>query len=374
MTGRILILSFVEWSGAFQRPQHLAVGLARRGWEVTYASPGYLHRRGRGAAPGVDLPPSLRILSPAAVPGGSRLRIAAEVNRRLMAAALKRESPQGWETIIFNDPRWAGVAAALPARMRVFDCMDDLTAQAPSAEWARAREDEALRVADRIWTGTASLEARLRDQAAERGKPIRFVPCGVDADHFASPDARRVAALRPMLPPGAGPLAGYFGALNERVRGELVEALLAGGARVLLIGPTTSRAPAIVKQAGRHPGLRWTGPRPYAELPAWLALFDFAIIPYDTGGPHRFLYPVKALEYLAGGKPVLSTPLPDVLRFLGDYVETASAAEDWRAAPRRMQAETESIRKKTERGRDYARSRSWEAMVEEMLADLTRDR
>ena len=62
----MLIISFVEWPGAFQRPQHLAVGFARRGWDVTYASPGYVHRRGYRTPSGVDLPESLTVLEPAA--------------------------------------------------------------------------------------------------------------------------------------------------------------------------------------------------------------------------------------------------------------------------------------------------------------------
>lgn len=357
-----LLISFVEWAGAFQRPHHLALGLARRGWEVTYASPGYLHRRARRVASGLDLPPNLAVLEPPALPGASRLAALAALNQFLMARSLAAARRTPWDAVIFNDPRWGAVAARLAARRRIFDCMDDLSATAPSAGWAASMEARALAVADRVWTGTASLADRL----AGRHASVRFIPCGVEAERFAAPDPAAVEAARADLPPGEGPLAGYFGVLNERVDMRRVAALLDAGWRVLLIGPATSRMPAL-PQTDR---LRYIGARPYAQLPAYLAHFDLALIPYDTTGPHRFLYPVKALEYLAGAKPVLSTPLPDVVRFLSDYVMLADAPEDWAAAGRRLLAEREPAALQALRGQTYARSRSWDAMVDEMSTDL----
>jgi glycosyltransferase involved in cell wall biosynthesis len=246
--------------------------------------------------------------------------------------------------------------------------MDDLSASAPSPAWAQRMEQKAVQAADRIWTGTASLAERLEGRHAR----VRFIPCGVDAERFASPEAAEVDAAKADLPPGEGPLAGYFGVLNERVDMRLIEALLASGPwRVLLIGPATSHAPTMPV----HPRLHYAGPRPYAQLPAYLAHFDLGLIPYDATGPHRFLYPVKALEYLAGGKPVLSTPLPDIVRFLGEFVELAGPPGQWGDAGRRLLAEPElrQARQRAVQGQLYARSRSWDAMLDEMEVDLRKD-
>lgn len=331
---------------------------------VTYASPGYLHRQGGRVASGLELPPGLTVLEPPALPGASRLAAVAGLNEWLMRRRLAAAAPPGgWDAVIFNDPRWSRLAGSLGARRRIFDCMDDLTATAPSAAWAGGMEARALAVADRVWTGTASLADRLQGRHAR----VTFIPCGVEAERFAAPDPAAVSAVRADLPPGEGPLAGYFGVLNERVDMARIQALLDSGPwRVLLIGPSTSRAPALPAD----PRLRSLGARPYAQLPAYLAHFDLALIPYDTQGPHRFLYPVKALEYLAGGKPVLSTPLPDVVRFLGDYVELADGAGEWNAAGKRLMADPAPAQARAERGRQYAQTRSWEAMVGEMENDL----
>ncbi|MEN6624823.1 MAG: glycosyltransferase [Candidatus Sumerlaeia bacterium] len=358
-----LIISFVEWSGAFQRPQHLALGLARRGWDVTYLSPGYVHRRAKGVESGVELPANLRVVEPAALPGGSRLGLVADINAKLMLARARRLSAAPWDVVIFNDPRWGGLAARIPARRRILDYMDDLGAQTADPLRSAGLEADALAAADRVWTGTGSLADRL----AGRHASVRFIPCGVDAELFAAPNPACAADVERDLPPGGGPLAGYFGVLNERFDVTRVEALLDGGPwRVLLIGPMTTRCAPLP----RTDRLKYIGPRPYVALPSYLARFDLALIPYDTTGPHRFLYPVKALEYLAGGKPVLSTPLPDIVRFLGRYVELADTAADWREASSRLASAPVAALEKARAGQAYAAGRSWSAMLDEMEIDL----
>ncbi len=358
-----LIISFVEWAGAFQRPQHTALGLARRGWDVTYLSPGFVHRSVGHVASGLEIPPNLRVVEPAVLPGGSRSVAVAAINLWLMRRGARRISRQPWDVLIFNDSRWAVLAHELPARRKIFDYMDDLSAEMANPSEALTREAAALNAADCVWTGTASIEARL----AGRAKPVRFVPCGVDADMFAHPDPQYAADVERDLPPGNGPIAGYFGALNERFDSRRVmEFVAAAPWRLILIGPISSRFGWMPD----HDRVKYIGARPYVMLPSYLARFDLALIPYDTAGPHRFLYPVKALEYLAGGKPVLSTPLPDVVRFLGHYVEIADTESDWRAAGARLAADRAAALEKARAGQAYAASRTWDAMLDDMIADM----
>lgn len=357
---RLLIISFVEWAGAFQRPQHLALGLARRGWQVGYVSPGYLHRTRNRVRSGLAFPPNLTVLQPPALPGARGLMFIQKLNVAFMWRALRRLAPtQPWDVVIFNAPHWAELAQRLRARLRIFDCMDDLSLGAPNPHWMERAEARALEVADHVWTGTCSLAERLEN----RHPSVRFIPCGVDAEHFARPDWKLVERLKVLQPLGEGPLAGYFGVLNERFDMVRLEALLANTDwRVMLIGPATSRAPALPS----HPRLRWIGPRPYIEMPAFLAQFDLALIPYHTDGPHRYLYPVKALEYLAGGKPVLSTPLPEIKRFLGDFTEFADTPDQWARAGRRLCEDRTEAQRRAAEGQAFVCRRGWHTMIDEM--------
>lgn len=370
----MLIISFVEWTGAFQRPQHMALGFARRGWDVTYVSPGYVHRRAQQVESGLVLPENLKILSPAALPGARLIDVVGKLNAAWLSHAVKYEMQRPWDAIIFNDARWSGVARELPAKLRVWDCMDDLSAHAPSARWMEEREREALSVAKRVWTGTASLADRLASSTPR----VRFVPCGVEGQRFAKPDSGEVETARAEIdrlfdafgskPDPASRLAGYFGVINERFQMPLVDAIAEAGWRVLLIGPTSSQTPTI--STSGH--IRLAGPRPYTSLAAYLACMDLALIPYDIEGPHRFLYPVKALEYLAGGKPVLSTPLPDVERFLKDFVLLRSSPEEWGAVAREWNSVRPDAEARAAKGQSYALARDWDAMVAEMSEDLNR--
>jgi glycosyltransferase involved in cell wall biosynthesis len=363
----MLIISFVEWSGAFQRPQHMAIGFARRGWDVTYVSPGYVHRRGQRVESGLDLPENLRVLEPAALPGARKIGLVGDLNEAWIERAIRQAREGEWDVIVFNDPRWSRIAAAIPAGARIWDCMDDLSAHAPSAAWIEEREREALAAATRIWTGTAMLADRL----ANAGSQARFIACGVEGERFASPGAEAIASAKGEIEsifPSAAPLAGYFGVINERFDMRLLAALAENNWNVLLIGPVSSQTPPTPDS----PHVRMIGPRPYASLPAYLACMDLALIPYVTSGPNRFLYPVKALEYLAGGRPVLSTSLPDLARFLSEYLLLRDTPEQWAAVAGEWDTTKAEAASRAQKGQSYALSRGWDAMISEMSEDLSR--
>jgi glycosyltransferase involved in cell wall biosynthesis len=359
-----LILSFVEWAGAFQRPQHQAVEFSWKNLSVTYLCAGYLHRRHQQVSPGVDLPENISIYQALALPGASRSPWVEKLNRFIMRRTAVRLKKTPWDLVVFNDPRLARVARCIEAGKRIYDCMDDLSLSTSNSSSLEQAEKEAIETADRIWTGTASLADRLQD----RHPHVRFIPCGVDAKLFANPGEQEMASVLCELPPGDGPLAGYFGVINERFNMRLVEGLLESPRewRVLLIGPASSRAPAIPD----HPRLRMLGPRPYSRLPAYLGHFDAGLIPYDNQGAHRFLYPVKALEYLAGGVPVLTTSLPDIVRFLSEYVQLADTPDSWKEQAELICDRRDEVLARARKGSQYAAIRSWQTMAEEMLQDL----
>ncbi|MBI1783810.1 hypothetical protein HYR69_01580, partial [Candidatus Sumerlaeota bacterium] len=159
----MLIISFVEWAGAFQRPQHMAVGFARRGWNVTYVSPGYIHRRSQQIESGVELPPTLKIMNPMAFPGATKLGFVGAINESNLTRAIRRNNHRNggaWDALIFNDPRWSGIAAEIPAKVKIFDGMDDLSAYTPDLDYLKRKEDDAIRLSSRIWTGTSIMAER----------------------------------------------------------------------------------------------------------------------------------------------------------------------------------------------------------------------
>ena len=84
--------------------------------------------------------------------------------------------------------------------------------------------------------------------------------------------------------------------------------------QLILIGPVVKIAP---EDLPRRPNIHYLGRKSYAELPAYLAGWDAAFMPFAMNKSTRFISPTKTPEYLAAGKPVVSTPIADVVRDYG---------------------------------------------------------
>ena len=102
--------------------------------------------------------------------------------------------------------------------------------------------------------------------------------------------------------------------------------------QIVLVGPVV---PKIDPQAlSREPNVHYLGGKTYDELPAYLAGWDVALIPFALNEATRFISPTKTPEYLAAGKPVVSTPITDVVRPYGQrgFVRIAAVPEEFVAA------------------------------------------
>ena len=202
----------------------------------------------------------------------------------------------------------------------VYDCMDELSGFAHAPGRLLQLETELLRRSDVVFTGGRSL------YEAKRGRhdSVHLFPSSVDVEHFA-------AAREPSLPEPADqarlprPRIGYFGVIDER----LDLGLLAGLAdarpdwQLVLVGPV---AKIHAGELPQRSNIAYLGMKQYAELPAYLAGWDVAMLPFALNDATRFISPTKTPEYLAGGKPVVSTPVPDVVEPYGThgFVEIAS--------------------------------------------------
>ena len=111
-----------------------------------------------------------------------------------------------------------------------------------------------------------------------------------------------------------------------------------------------------------RPNLHYLGGRKYEELPFYLGSWDVALMPFAINESTKFISPTKTPEYLAGGKPVVSTPITDVVRHYGDLegVRIASTADEFIA-----ECET-ALKLGAERG-------PWLEAVDRMLAELSWD-
>ncbi|RYF92651.1 MAG: UDP-galactopyranose mutase [Caulobacteraceae bacterium] len=199
----------------------------------------------------------------------------------------------------------------LAATCTVYDCMDELANFKFAPPELTRLEAELMGLAEVVFTGGYSLWEAKR----ERHRNIHPFPSSVDRSHFArartatdEPDDQRA------IP---GPRLGFYGVVDERMDLELIAAL--ADARpdwsVVIVGPVVKIDPAALP---RRANLHYLGGKTYDELPAYLAVWDVALMPFAMNESTRFISPTKTPEYLAGGRPVVSTPIVDVLRHYGD--------------------------------------------------------
>jgi glycosyltransferase involved in cell wall biosynthesis len=134
-------------------------------------------------------------------------------------------------------------------------------------------------------------------------------------------------------------LVGFYGVIDERIDLELVAGIADARPEwtVLMIGPLAKISKADLPH---RQNIVYLGMRTYEQLPGYLARFDAAILPFAINEATRFISPTKTLEYLSGGKPVVSTAIKDVIDLYGDVIEVASGPEEFVHAIERLWQES----------------------------------
>jgi glycosyltransferase involved in cell wall biosynthesis len=161
-----------------------------------------------------------------------------------------------------------------------------------------------------------------------RGLDPVLIPFGTDADAYLDVDQAR-------LPSDVGlprPVAGFVGRINARMDLRLLEAIAGRGRSLLLVGPLDPAfEPERIGALLRLPNVRWVGLQPAEALPGYLRMIDVGLVPYRDSRFNRGSFPLKTLEYLAAGRPVVATDLPAIRWLATDLVciaEPASFAEE----------------------------------------------
>jgi UDP-galactopyranose mutase len=354
----IVCFSHLRWRFVWQRPQHLMTRLARHRRIFVVEEPMMLDE---GALPRLDVAnlDGVTVLTPR-LPRtqlqesgfGARANPAI---RNLLAFFLRSRGVSGHATLWYYTPLALGAEPCFLERTRVtvFDAMDELADFGGAPATIRPAMQRMLARASLVLTGGPSLyEAYL-----DRHPNAHCVPSGVDLRHFASPCPDDPADLRDLR----GPVIGYYGVLDERIDFNLIAAVADRNREwsFVLIGPVAKIERATLP---KRQNIHYPGKKSYAELPAYLRRFDVAIMPFAQNIATRFISPTKTLEYLAGGAPVVSTPIQDVITLYGDVVEIADGQVAFAAAIERCLAsppDVYSVRKR----RALCDRYDWDAIV-----------
>jgi len=263
-------------------------------------------------------------------------------------------------------PSFANVIGQLNERLVVYHCYDEYSAFSGSDRTqVEEAEGRILDAADLVLTVSKGLYSRKRARNAN----TYLVPNGVDYPLFAAaqdPVTLVPSELDALPRPRIGCVTRI---VPEDFDAELLRTVFTTRSdwSFVVVGPECSASPALAELKAL-PNVYFLGCRQLTELPSYLKAFDACLIPYVLTGAKRFADPLKLYEYLAAGKPVVSTPLPGHTTF-GDVVTFASDASDW------IEAIDEAIRtdspESIRRRQDVARQNTWDdrvAIVSHLIA------
>ena len=239
----------------------------------------------------------------------------------------------------------------------VYDCMDELAQFRFAPPELTQRERFLMSKADVVFTGGR----QLFESKSRYHRNVHFFGCGVDADHFAR--ARHAdTAVAPELRDLPRPVLGYFGVVDERLDYDLIDRLAGrfSTGSVVFVGPVVKVDPRELPARGN---VHWLGQRAYAQLPEYVKGFDVCLMPFALNEATEFINPTKTLEYMAAGKPIVSTAVPDVVRNFAPVVSVAGSTDEFVEA---AQAATAPDETRIAAGIARAREATWESIVQAM--------
>jgi len=376
----IICVSRQEWhAGLPTNRQQIMIRAAQRGHRVLFVeSGGHLARHlwrlvagsNRGSVArrlfGGEQPHEAITVEKAVtlVPWGQKFPLANRINSRLTGARIRGAARglDGPKILWLYDPTAFELVGRVGEDMTVYDVVDDYAEQVgPDARRRRfvAAADEAAASSSQVVFATTN---GLYERQVARNPETHLVRNGADFAHFSHTNgtAAEVGAL-------AGPVIGFAGNLTaEKVDLDLLEA----AARMrpewsfVLVGPPAENARAGLRRLEGLGNVHVLGFRPYDELPAYVSGFSVGVIPYRSTAYTRNCSPLKVFEYLAAGKAVVASGVPELGGMEPD-VALADGAEAFVAAVESALAADSSDA--VERRRQLAEKNTWDARTERLL-------
>jgi UDP-galactopyranose mutase len=319
----LICLSHLRWDFVYQRPQHLLTRCAEGRRVFFFEEPVHdggplrleVKERGR-----------VRVVVPH-LPEGLTSDVAREAAQRCMTERMLADYGVEDYVLWYYTPMALRFTRHLRPRAVVYDCMDELSAFKGASPLLRGLESELMSRADLVFTGGQSL------YEAKRGlhPRVHAFPSSIDAAHFRT--AREITEEPADQREIPRPRLGFFGVIDERLDIELLDevARMRPEWQLVMVGPVVKIDEASLPSRAN---IHYLGMKSYEELPAYLSGWDVALLPFARNESTRFISPTKTPEYLAAGKPVVSTSIRDVVRPYGQegYVRIADTAAEFVAA------------------------------------------
>lgn len=354
----LLCLSHLRWDFVYQRPQHLLTRFSEMFSTYFLEEPihdaegeAYLHLSKRL--------PNLWVVVPH-IPSGLSKAEEKLVMKQLMDKFMEKENGDDF-LFWYYTPMALSFTEQLNPALTVYDCMDELSLFKNAPAELKDLEKRLMAKSDVVFTGGNSLYEAKKHQHAN----IYSFPSSIDKKHFVKARTNKVQPADQTNVDGVK--LGFYGVIDERFDIELIRAI--ADARptwnFMLIGPVLKINRAHLPQ---NKNIHYLGQKTYDQLPAYLSGWDIALIPFMLNDSTKFISPTKTPEYLAAGKPVVSTAIRDVVNPYANQklVHIGSTAEDFINAIE-LELSTQNKKQWLVKVDTFLSSNSWDNTCESML-------
>ncbi|WP_447985935.1 glycosyltransferase family 1 protein [Nitrospira sp. Nam74] len=359
----VVCLTHLRWNWVFQRPQHLMTRAARARRVFVVEEP---VRSGSEAALEITTPAANVWVVVPRIPEHIQGDALQEAQRTLVDLLLRQQGISEY-TLWYYTPMALPFTRHLSPVSAIYDCMDQLSAFAGAPLGLSTLEAELLARCDLVLTGGHSLYEAKRDAHHN----VHAFPSAVDVHHFA---AARTCPVQPEDQRGiAAPRIGYYGVIDERLDLALIDGLARARPdwQIVLVGPVIKVDATILPRARN---IHYLGAKRYEDLPTYVAGWDVAMMPFARNEATRFISPTKTPEYLAAGKPVVSTSIRDVVRSYGEcgLVRIADTVDTFVSAVELSMQDNSAARimRIDEHLKDQSWDKTW-SRIEALMAETT---
>jgi glycosyltransferase involved in cell wall biosynthesis len=356
----LVCFSHLRWNFVYQRPQHLLSRFATR-FNVFFVEEPYYDAAGEANLSFALQDEDLWVVTPH-LPAGTNEEDANRLQKRMLDKFLKNCKSTDllfW----YYTPMALKFSAHYNPSVVVYDCMDELSLFKNAPAELKELEHKLMTKADIVFTGGHSLY-----KAKKHLHPNIFpFPSSIDKKHF---EQARVNTYQPVDQQNIkGVKLGFYGVIDERFDIELLRGMAEARPdwNFVILGPVVKINPDTLP---RLENIHYLGSKTYNELPLYLSGWDIALVPFMLNDSTKFISPTKTPEYLAAGRPVISTPITDVVSPYGEegYVEIAKDAEGFiNAAERILSKEKEEWLQKVD---EYLTKQSWSLTYKEMMKEI----
>lgn len=344
----MLVFCHLRWGFVYQRPQHLISRMAKH-YKILFVEEPvpFVHPNEENEYHLDIINDNLHVLKP-------KVRRIEDIKNVLKPLLNNCELEIGW----FYSPSFSPLVTKFVFDTIIYDCMDELSLFKGAPAHLINQEKFLMAEAHIVFTGGKSLY----DSRKKCHSNVHCFASSVDRSHFekAMGDIEIPEDIKYIKKP----VVGYFGVIDERINLDLLQktARLLPNVGFAMIGPL---AKISEEDLPREENIYYLGMKSYNDLPNYIKAFDIAMMPFALNEATKYISPTKTLEYMAAGKPIISTAIRDVINEYGHCIPIIDTAEEfaekidhiWRVHQEDHSAEYNDILENT----------SWDATAYQML-------